>query len=64
MVPIFSLTGDGLVLRTVAVRVANEACLPMVVQLGIGDSNTGDAVGEVEQTIIAGLNDGKLYKTM
>ena len=64
MVQVFSFTSDGRVLCAVAVGVADEACLPVVVQLGVGDGDTSDAVGEVKETIIATLNVIKLPKTM
>jgi hypothetical protein len=44
------------VLRTVRVRVANEHRLPVVMELAVGDCDTGTTVGNVEETIVVVLS--------
>ena len=45
--------GDLGVLGAVAVRVADEGTLVVVVELGVGDGDSGNTMGEIKQTIVA-----------
>ena len=44
---------DCLVLRSVAVRVADEGRLPVVVQVRVRDRDAGGAVGDIEEAVVA-----------
>ena len=44
--------GDSDIFRSVAVRVADEGSLVVVVELAVTDGDTGAAVGDIEKTII------------
>ena len=43
------------VLGAVAVRVANKRTLVISVELGVGDGDPGNAVGDIKETIIASI---------
>jgi hypothetical protein len=45
--------GDGHVLRTIAVRVADKTRLPVVVELAVGYSDSGAAMSDIQEAIVA-----------
>ncbi len=44
---------DGCILRAIAVRVAYERRLPVVVEFAVGDRDLGAAVRDIEETVVA-----------
>jgi hypothetical protein len=46
---------DCLVFALVTIRVANERCLPVIVEVGVGDRGSIDTMGKVKEAIIVVL---------
>ena len=49
---------DALIFGIIIVRVSDEGCLPMVVELGIGYGNTSATMRDIKETIVASQKDG------